>query len=53
MLSIECLKGNYNYDVKRVSEVKLGRLKEHALIESIFKEGNGTSGAQTIAEISN
>jgi putative transposase len=44
-------RSSYKYGAKRLREIKPERLKEHALIKSIFRESNGSAGARTIAQI--
>ena len=44
-------RSSYKYGAKRLREIKPERLKEHALVKSIFRESNGSAGARTIAQI--
>jgi putative transposase len=45
-------RSSYKYGIKRLREIKPERLKEYALVKSIFRESNGSAGARTIAQIS-
>jgi len=44
-------RSSYKYGVKRLHEIKPAKLKEQALVKSIFRESNGSAGARTIAQI--
>ena len=44
-------RSSYKYGIKRLRMINPKRLKEHALIKSIFTESNSSAGARTIAQI--
>ncbi len=44
-------RSSYKYGVKRLNTIDPGKVKELALIKSIFNESNGSAGARTIAQI--
>lgn len=44
-------RSSYKYGIKRLNTIKPDKVKELALIKSIFNESNGSAGARTIAHL--
>ena len=45
-------RSRYKYGVSRLKTINPKKVREHALVRSIFKQSHGSAGARTIAQIS-
>jgi putative transposase len=50
-MTFDIHRSRYKYGIKRLKTINPKRIKELALVKSIFNESNGSAGARTIAQI--